>query len=401
MIDTCIGTSLHRFFIRCAGTAALLATLCAGVGAGTAGSTSAQFLKIPPGARAAAMGEAYCGLADDVDAIVWNPAGLVQADGVQQTFMHNAWLEGINQEYAALSVHIDERSAFGLAVEYVNVGDIARIDRLGNDRGSYNAYDLLGSVSYARQLKPKLAVGVSLKMLQEKIESETARALAFDAGALYRASERFQLGCSVRNAGSAVTFRETGYPLPLDLRAGASYRLQRNTVLVSDIDLPSDSAAAVHFGAEYWYTKLKGIDLAVRGGFRSNTMTDLGSMAGISTGFGVRWGTWGADYALSPYGILGMSHRLNFTLRFRGAGSAVRERDAKKVEIVIRQGGQDRTVAPEAMYREALQWYAAKVEREQLPPAEQRLLLERMKQKFEKLGVDLSELNALMEKTGQ
>ena len=41
------------------------------------GTSAAQFLRIPVGARQSAMGEAFCAVSDDVMAICWNPAGLM------------------------------------------------------------------------------------------------------------------------------------------------------------------------------------------------------------------------------------------------------------------------------------------------------------------------------------
>ena len=53
-----------------------------------AGSTAAAFLKIGASGRAVGMGEAFCGVADGVDAIYWNPGGLAQTWGSQVSFMH-------------------------------------------------------------------------------------------------------------------------------------------------------------------------------------------------------------------------------------------------------------------------------------------------------------------------
>ena len=44
--------------------------------AGGPGTPGATGLKIPAGARPAAMGGAFTGMADDLNALMWNPAGL-------------------------------------------------------------------------------------------------------------------------------------------------------------------------------------------------------------------------------------------------------------------------------------------------------------------------------------
>ena len=45
------------------------------VAAGTPGTSSAQFLKIPAGARAFALGGAFSAASGDISALYWNPAG--------------------------------------------------------------------------------------------------------------------------------------------------------------------------------------------------------------------------------------------------------------------------------------------------------------------------------------
>ncbi len=46
---------------------------------GAAGAAAAPYLKLPMGARGTAMGEAFSGIADDVSALYYNPAGLTSA----------------------------------------------------------------------------------------------------------------------------------------------------------------------------------------------------------------------------------------------------------------------------------------------------------------------------------
>ena len=54
-----------------------------------------HFLKIGLGARPVAMGETFVGIADDVNAIYWNPAGLNYIVGSEMTAMHALWFEDI------------------------------------------------------------------------------------------------------------------------------------------------------------------------------------------------------------------------------------------------------------------------------------------------------------------
>src|SRR5262245_53948410 len=65
-------------------------------------AVGSAFLKIPVGARPAALGSAYSAEATDAYAPVINPAGLARLPDSQIAAQHLAYLESINYEYAAL-----------------------------------------------------------------------------------------------------------------------------------------------------------------------------------------------------------------------------------------------------------------------------------------------------------
>src|SRR5438309_11866769 len=83
---------------------AVISLIFLGVGpaaASDAGTTAANFLKLGIGPRAIAMGEAQVGLADDVYAAYWNPAGLAQLQSPEAGFVHTEYVQDINEQYAA------------------------------------------------------------------------------------------------------------------------------------------------------------------------------------------------------------------------------------------------------------------------------------------------------------
>ncbi|RLC41437.1 MAG: hypothetical protein DRH44_07400, partial [Candidatus Coatesbacteria bacterium] len=59
---------------------------------------SSNFLTIPSGSRASALGGAYIGLADDVDSIFYNPAGIGLMPSTQLMVMHAQWFQSIKYE---------------------------------------------------------------------------------------------------------------------------------------------------------------------------------------------------------------------------------------------------------------------------------------------------------------
>src|ERR1039458_1672672 len=95
------------------------------------GTSGAEFLKIGPGARAVGMGEAFTGVADDVDAIYWNPAGLGTLKHAEITGMHMQYFQSIQYEFAAFAYPTTDRGSWGFAVTNLHTDNI---DRRAEDR---------------------------------------------------------------------------------------------------------------------------------------------------------------------------------------------------------------------------------------------------------------------------
>src|ERR1017187_2417019 len=88
------------------------------------GTTSAVFLKLEQGARPISMGGAFVGAADDVNAVMWNPAGLSRLPSFQITLMHTVYFADMFYSYLAAAYPAGEIGTFGLGIVYVNAGDI-------------------------------------------------------------------------------------------------------------------------------------------------------------------------------------------------------------------------------------------------------------------------------------
>lgn len=363
----------------------LAALLLPVTGARAAGTSSASFLRVGWGARPAAMGDAFTAAADDVDALYWNPAGLNYVKRLQQTFGHNSWIDGLNLEHAAFALRRSTVSVIGAGVGFMNAGDIERGNKYGYTEGYYSANDLALLFSYARRLKPKLALGANVKIISERIESASAMGFALDAGAIYDLSPKVKLGFTLKNLGTGLTLDKTACPLPMGLRAGAALQFSKNLLLTSDINFPLDDSLSLHFGTEYLYpTPVKGVRLALRAGLKTAAMSYLGATSALTLGFGAEAGAVGLDYALSPYGDLGMSHRLSLKIKFDSLS-------AKPEGIIVEKGGVKVTRNAAEVYAETMQWFSGKAASEKLSREEQALILQRIIEKFSALGVDVSE----------
>jgi len=273
-----------------------------------AGTCVGQFLKIGAGARACGMGEAFSAVADDINAIYWNPAGLLQIKDKEVTFMHNEWLYDLKYEFLAYCQPI-QKYVSAMSLTYLRMGDLEGKDKDENPLGNFGAYDYAFSLAYAIPANENLYLGINGKFIQQKIEKEDANALAIDIGLLYfePLNERFKLAGVLQNLGSKLKFVQQREDLPLTYKLGFSYKINKLT-LAGDITTPEDNETRVNLGIEYLPTA----NLALRGGY--NSQNDLDS--GWTLGTGVNLHNLQIDYAFVPYGALDNTHRFSITKRF-------------------------------------------------------------------------------------
>ncbi len=169
---------------------------------------SNEFLNIGVDAAAFGMGKAVSATTNDVNAIYWNPAGLVGITDSQGALMHAEYFQGIAKyDYAAFAKPIDTESAFAVSVIRFGVDDILNTTNLIVD-GSidynrislFSAADWAVNVAYARRLKGKnINFGVNAKVIRRKIgDFASSIGFGFDAGLQYKKND-WQFGLMVRD----------------------------------------------------------------------------------------------------------------------------------------------------------------------------------------------------------
>lgn len=298
----------------------------AGFSKDDAGTTSAQFLKLAPGARPAAMGEAFAGLADDINAIYWNPAGLQKISNKEVSATRAQWLEDISFNWLAYAQDAF-RGKLGISFMYLGSGDIKKYDNAGNARDeAYSVFDSAFTVSYAKEIK-KMLVGINFKYLYSKLEDESAAGAAADIGILKEIpGSNISLGLAVQNIGTGLKFVKESAPLPLNVKAGIACKLlKERLILTSDLNFPADYDASAHIGAEY-KQKLGNLDVLPRLGYKTSNIKYMNALSGVSLGFGINFSSVSVNYAWVPYWELGATHRVDVGFKF-GKKSKIEKAD--------------------------------------------------------------------------
>jgi len=291
------------------------------------GTSGAQFLKIAPSARPAGMGEAFAGVADDVDAVYYNPAGLADLKKVEVTGSHTSLFQDLNYEYAAVSVPLlswvktqDAKNKYGvLGVSIYNLS-VSNLERRGltetdTPTDTFGSSDLAYALSYGYTLADTgLSLGATAKFIDQQLDTAKASAFALDAGSLYKTG-RTSLAFGLRNAGTKTQFASQADPLPLLIYGGAAYRFSDNFLGSLELDAPRDNRITVGLGAEYRHDFGDRLTGSVRGGYNSRN-TDAGGLSGASMGLGLGYGNFSFDFALQPFGDLGNAYKYSLLVRF-------------------------------------------------------------------------------------
>lgn len=154
---------------------------------------SNEFLNIGVDAAALGMSKAVVATTNNVNAIYWNPAGLVGITDYQGSLMHASYFAGIaNYNHAAFAMPIDRESAIGISIIRFGVDDILNTTELIDNDGNidfnrislFSAADYAFNIAYARNLIFKdLKFGVNAKVVRRIIgDFASSWGFGFDVG---------------------------------------------------------------------------------------------------------------------------------------------------------------------------------------------------------------------------
>ena len=206
--------------------ALLIVSLMAGSSVWAGSKTGADFLKIPIGARAVSLGQATTALASGVEAMNWNPAGIAHSLGNRQISL---WTIGLSHQVLFEGNNLDNvnlvKPVFGL-LKGMSIGFSAtRLSYPDQDRrnanrektGSFGASDMAVGGALAATIG-HIQCGTHVKLIQQKLESQSATGVALDLGILSATPlSKLTVGGSIQNLGNKMKFLEEEYNLPLTL----------------------------------------------------------------------------------------------------------------------------------------------------------------------------------------
>ena len=296
------------------GLAAALLLLCpmeSAAGVVDVNSTAA-FLKIPAGARPAALGGMFVSVSDDANGVNWNPAGLTLLNKKEISAMYNIWFADITSQLISYVHPLNPKASMGLSLLRYGYGTFEKRDSTGVI-GDFTAQDMAVTLSGSYKVSGSLRTGVNVKYVYMDIDSVTASAIALDAGVLY-SLDKITLGLTLSNFGPKAKFSVKEENLPALVDAGVTIKMLGDRLAVTGgvKNYLYDKNTVVGAGAEMNLNKM----LFLRAGYAYSLSGTVTGIKGLSGGAGIRVSGFQIDYAFVPFDELGNTHRVAVSSRF-------------------------------------------------------------------------------------
>ena len=291
-------------------------------------SNAASFLEIDAGARGAAMGGAFTAIGDDASSMFYNPAGPALARNQEVMLSHSQWLGGLWNDQIAYLQPVSDKLTIFTGVAALAGPPIEKYDIAGNKTGSFVAFDGAFGVGSAWTLGDDLYGGLNFKAICQQVDNVRAFAYAGDAGFI-KNFKTLRIGAAVQNVGTQMKLYQESFDLPLTYRGGAAFRIREIFWLSGEAIKIGAAETFFAGGAEGEFNLTKEYVGYLRAGYKSGRSKNTGP--GISGGIGIRSGSLYADYAFSPFGDLGDTHRLTLGVKFGNDRSDINPKKDKRL----------------------------------------------------------------------
>ena len=306
--------------------AALGAVLVIGfAGAALAGSGAGAInLSFPIGARYNGLGEAGTALAQDATAMWWNPGGLAYLPQRPKDhdihFMQSSLAEGLADDiglyWVGYAAPAGSQCAWGIYLNYLDMGTQQATDENGQDLGDFNSYMFTVGANYGVRLSRNLGVGLGVKYFRDKLSDVgqdvtggggSGDSFGVDMGLLWKVpSIRSNIGFALANLGPDIKHVDADQsdPMPRKATIGIAFSLYHSEfmglLLVGDYLAPlykwDDDKEDYGFGLDFEQEEFGyGIEwnylrsLYVRFGYKS---ASYGDIRDTTFGFGVDADRW-------------------------------------------------------------------------------------------------------------
>ncbi len=306
----------------------------------------AAFEDVAAAARVAGMGNAFVGMADDVSALFYNPAGISRIRCGELGACYVQLHPGLTYD-SSLSDGI---------IMYAQPlkGDLGAVGAGYTERRISDLYgERTAMITYGREFKraQPFSIGVSMKYRYKYYKAEydttdpsqldpvfqngiSAQGVSVDIGGLCRFTDDISLGVFLGDVNQPDISLERNDPVPFNLKCGVSFRLGSNKDYVMNADCSyRDGDFKFGLGIENWL-QVRANEVELDGmwartdtiGWRAGFGFGTNNFKAVSAGASYRFGgsDLQVDYAfIYPLGSIKNTwgtHCVSLTMRFKSGG---------------------------------------------------------------------------------
>lgn len=276
-----------------------------------AGSASNLLLRFPVSARVSGISEAYTGLANDENTILYNPAGLPNLNNTVISLNHAEWLEDIRIDNIIYGQKLTYNASIGVSITHMWMPAIQGKDQYGQATEDFNVSSSIIQFGLGYKIQRALYLGLTAKYFQDKLANYTATGFAFDIGVfMHTAIKNLTIGLSLQNFGDKIRYDKLNQEIPLTFRGGLAYHIMDKRLTISaDIVKSSDTDINLYSGIEYNFQQ----SFFIRLGNQYSNSRSLSPSYGL--GFVLKQ-YLETNYMFGNLEDLGMTHKIGFAFKF-------------------------------------------------------------------------------------
>jgi len=248
------------------------------------GTTGAEELLIPVGARGIATGGAFISNLIGLESIYFNPAGLDRFSGSEAMFSYMNYIADVNISYFGAATNLGDLGSIGLTFKSLDFGDIpvTTADFPDGTGRNYSPSFITIGLTYSKVITDRISVGTNLKLISESIENTSATGVAIDFGVQYKLDSQISIGATLKNIGGNMVF--SGAELQQATEIQGTFQGSPNgtfAIVAEDFQIPSffELSAAYNYGID------EQNNLLVGGTFVANNSLEDSFNLGLEYGF--------------------------------------------------------------------------------------------------------------------
>jgi len=280
------------------------------------GTSGAEEVLIPVGARGIATAGAFLANVTGLESLFYNPAGLDIYPQTEAMFSYVSYLADINISYFAIGTSLGDFGSVAFDLKTLDFGDIP-ITTVAFPDGTGDTYSpafVTYGLTYSKVLTDRIGIGANFKLVTENIQNASATGFSVDAGVQYRFSSELMIGAAVKNIGTNMQYsgddlatRTTipgtvpgassgsyqtlteSFLIPSSFQLSLTYAFnfdERNNLLIAGAYTANNAYEdAANLGLEYGFMK----NFFLRGGYTYLVENQDQSIYGLTFGAGIHY----------------------------------------------------------------------------------------------------------------